>query len=205
MSNTIESTSVSTSVENYDYQLRLAILAKRKLPSNGITTSSVTANRQKLISALAADYRAFFPGMFGLRDQQGNVIPATQRLPEEIYTRVCEEVDKFIDNVFMSFRSNPDEVTKVSTRFVHKAKQHDVILRHTITRDEVIDLKHRAFGITLFIGDTKRRLEKYDEQKSAWSELTAEKVAKLEKKLASETATLAKLEEEIAKQSYVTK
>jgi len=189
------------SIESFDYALSCRKCAERKLGTSGITTGSHTLNRQKLISSVCADVRNSYPGLFNKRDDKGNIIPESLRLPEDVHGKICEAVDSFINKAFDAFLKAPDELVKVSTRFVHLAKKHDVVLRHTIQRDEVIALKERKLGITLFIGETKRQLDKLNSQRATWSELTAERVGKLEKRLEQETVTLAKLEEEIAKQS----
>ena len=196
---------VSTSGQvSYDFDVRIVAIAQRKLPTNGLTVTSVTVQRSKLISALCADYRSFFPGMFGKRDDKGNMIPESVRLPEEIYTKVTTAVDSFIQKQFDDMLSNPDELVKRTRRFTHLSGKKDVVMRHNIQRDEILPFKERILGIKLFIGESNRLLDSYNEQKSVWSEATIEKVKKLEKRLANETNTLNRLEEEQAKQSAVT-
>lgn len=188
------------SFESFDYALSVRKAAERKLGDSGLTRSSHTLNRQKLVSSVCSDVRNNYPQLFNKRDDKGNIIPESMRLPDEVYTKCVEAVDTFIDKAFDAFKNAPDELVKVSTRFVHKAKLKDVVLRHTIQRDEILCLKERKLGITLFIGETERQLAKLNEQKATWSEATAERVKKLEKRLVTENDTLAKLSEEIAKQ-----
>lgn len=188
------------SFDSFDYALSVRKAAERKLGSNGLTRASHTLNRQKLVSSVCSDVRNTYPQLFNKRDDKGNIIPESLRLPEEVYAKCVAAVDEFIDKAFDAFKQAPDELVKVSTRFVHKAKQKDVVLRHTIQRDEILCLKERKLGITLFIGETERQLAKLNEQKSTWSEATVERVKKLEKRLIAENETLAKLSEEIAKQ-----
>jgi hypothetical protein len=192
-------------IESFDYAMAVSKAAERKLGINGLTTSAHTLNRLKLVSSVCASVRNAYPSVFAKRDEQGNILPESSRLPEDIYNKVCVAVDEYIGAAFDKFKASPDELVKVSTRFVHLAKKQDVILRHTIQRDEVIALKERKFGIVLFIGETERCLAKLNEQRSTWSEATFERVAKLEKRLALEQKTLERLTTEISKQAEVSK
>lgn len=191
--------------DSYDFMSRLTELAKRKLPTNGLTVSSVTMSRSKLISGLVEDYRSHFANLFPKKDSNGNDIkPNERRIPTETYDKICSIVDEFCQAKLDEFMGNPDEVVKSARRFVHKAQQKDVIIRWTVQRDEIISLQQRKLGITLFIGESNRLLDKYNNQKSTWSEETAERVLKLEKRLKNEEATLAVIEMELAKQKAIT-
>lgn len=192
----------STPEAEFDFHLSVSRVAAKKLPANGLTTYSVLTSRSKLISAVCQDYRSHYPSLFDKRDAQGNRLPV-ERLPEEIFGKITTAVDNFIQNEFNKFLSNPDELVRSSVRFVHQAAKKDVVKRHTIIRDEVIALKEKRMGIELFIGETKRQIDKYNSQKSVLSEVTEERLQKLEKRLGKETDTLNHLDEEIAKQKTV--
>jgi len=185
--------------EGYDFHARVPTLAQRKLGSVK-TTASLELNRNKLVSALCADFRSHFTSIFEKRDEAGRIIPASMRLPDEYYQKAVEAVDAFIKKQFDSFLSNADQLGTYNVRFVHKVAQKDILLRHTIRRDEIIAIKERIVGINAFISDTERLLDKYNKQQSTWSEITADRVAKLEKRLVNERNTLAHLQEEMAKQ-----
>lgn len=193
----------STPPDSYDFLLAVKRVADEKLPANGLTTFKVVMSRSKLISGVCRDYRGHYAALYDKRDEQGNKIPA-ERLPEDIYGKITSAVDEFIQGEFNKFISNPDQLVRSSSRFVHKSAQKDVVRRHTIIRDEVISLKEKRFGIELFIGETKRQIEKYNSQKTVLSEVTEDKLRKLEKRLAKEQDTLNHLDEEIAKQKTVT-
>lgn len=191
-------------IEDYDYLAAVRRVAERKLGSNGLTTSSHTLNRSKLVSSVCADLRSHYPQLFDKRDAQGNIIPESVRLPEEYFNKVVNAVDSFIDASFESFKSNADQLVKVSTRYVHKAKQRDVVLRHTIQRDEIVSLQSKKMGITLFIGETKRQIDKINAQSAVLSEVTMERLKKLESRLIKENETLNAINQQMAQMKSLT-
>lgn len=185
-------------VNDFDFAASVKRCAERKLGSNGLTTKSHTLNRAKLVSSVCSDFRNHYPALFEKRDEKGNIIPESLRLPEEYFTKVVAAVDSFIDSAFEEFKTNADSLVKVSTRFVHKSKQKDVILRHTIQRDEVISLQQKKMGIILFIGETERQIAKINDQKTVMSEVTMERLKKLEARLVKENDTLNAVNQQIA-------
>ena len=185
-------------VNDFDFGASVKRCAERKLGANGLTTKSHTLNRAKLVSSVCADFRNHYPALFEKRDDKGNIVPDSLRLPEECFNKAVIAVDSFIDAAFEEFKTNADSLVKVSTRFVHKAKQKDVILRHTIQRDEVISLQQKKMGILLFIGETERQIAKINDQKTVISEAKMERLKKLEARLVKETETLNAINAQIA-------
>lgn len=201
---TINQTAVSSpSIENWDFHARIPVIAARKVGTNGITISSYEMNRNKLVAAGVAEFRDHFTSVFVKRDDKGNIIPSSLRLPSEYYDKIVAAVDAFIKVKMDEFLNNPDQLAPVRQRFVHQAAKHTVIVRHTMVSNEIVSLQKQHLGINLIIGETKRLIRKYDDQKATWSSEVCERVAKLEAKLAKEELTLAKLDEEIAKQKTV--
>lgn len=195
--------SVSTNTpEQYPFEERIAKIAARKTSTSGLTVSSVTVNRNALISSVCRDFRDTFSSLFAKRDDKGNIIDAINRVPEQFYDIIVTKVDLFLDTEYEKFTKNECKTSNV--RFVHQANKKDVFLRHTLVRDEVIDFKQRLLGIDLFIGETKRRIAKINGQASVLSEKTEESLKKLEKRLEREMETRDALSIEIAKQKTVT-
>lgn len=187
--------------DNYPFDEKIIKIAARKTGASGLTTSSVTVNRNALVSAVCKDFRDTFPSLFAKRDDKGNIIEAINRVPEQYYDKIVEQVDLFLEKKFEEFTKNDCKVANV--RFVHQASKKDVFLRHTLVRDEVIDFKQRLLGIDLFIGETKRQMLKINAQQSVLSEKTEERLKKLEKRLVREEETRNALTIEIAKQRLV--
>lgn len=203
LSNNATSLAVSSvSMDDFDFLASCKRCALRKLPANQLTTVALTMGRSKLIAAVCSDFKSHYPSVFEKRDSSGNRVPS-ERLDETTYERVSKAVDAFLEEQFSVFTSHKDELVKVSSRFAHLSGKKDVIMRHTIQRDEVISLKERRFGITLFIGETERQIEKYNKQSAVMSEVTMERVKKLEKRLVKEQETLANIDLQIAQQKTV--
>lgn len=192
----------SVSVGNFDWSASVKRQALRKLPANQLTTVALTMGRSKLIAAVCSDFKSHFPSIYEKRDAQGNRVPS-ERLDEATYDKVTAAVDVFLAEQFSLFSSKPDELVKTTSRFAHLQGKKDVVMRHTIQRDEVISLKERRFGITLFIGETERQMEKLNSQNTVLSEKTSERLTKLEKRLVKEQDTLAAIDQQIAQQKTV--
>jgi hypothetical protein len=199
LSNNASDLAISTNTpENYPFLERIVKIAARKTGASGLTIASVTVNRNALVSAVCKDFRDTYPSLFAKRDDKGNIIDAINRVPEQFYDKIVEQVDLFLEQKFQEFTKNDCKVASV--RFVHQASKKDVFLRHTLVRDEVIDFKQRLLGIDLFIGETKRQINKVNSQQSVLSEKTEERLKKLEKRLEREMETRNALAIEVAKQ-----
>lgn len=186
----------SNTPENWPFAEMVAKVASRKVGASGITRSSTTVNRGALISGVCNEFRSSFPTLFSKRDDKGNIIGAEHRLTTEWLDKVVFHVDEFLDKRYEEFTKNDCKVS--NTRFVHQASKADVILRHTLVRDEVISLQEQKFGIGLYIGETERQIKKLNSQQSVLSEKTEERLKKLEKRLANEQNSLSKILERIA-------
>ncbi len=183
--------------ENWPFAEIVVKVATRKVGASGLTKSSVTVNRNALISGVCNE----FPSLFAKRDDKGNIIGEGKeanatRLSGDWYDKVVQYVDEFIDKRYESFTKNECKVS--NTRFVHQSAKQDVILRHTLVRDEVIGLQEQKFGINLFIGETERQIAKINKQSAVLSEKTEERLQKLEKRLVKENISLSKILERIA-------
>jgi hypothetical protein len=201
---TINETAVSSiPMEQWDFHARIPKIAARKVGTNGITISSYEMNRNKLVASACAEFRDHYTALLVKRDDTGNIIPASLRIPSEYYDKAVSAVDAFIKSKMDEFLDNPDQLAPVRQRFVHQAAKHTVIIRHTMVRNEIVSLQKQHLGIVLLIGETNRLIKKYDAQKAEWSTETCERVNKLQARLAKEELTLAKLDEEIAKQKTV--
>lgn len=176
--------------DNWPFDAVVQKVATRKVGASGLTKSSVTVNRNSLISGVCNEFRSAFPSMFAKRDDKGNIIGEgkdahAMRLTEEWLDKVIYHVDAFLDARYEEFTKNDCSVS--NTRFVHRSSKKDVILRHTLIRDEIIALQEQKLGIMLYMGETKRQLDKINKQASVLSEKTEERRVKLEKRLLKET------------------
>lgn len=185
--------------ENYPFAERVAKIAERKVGASGLTRSSVTVNRNALMSGVCADFRNTFPSLFAKRDDKGNIIEGqVNRVPDKWYDVIVKHIDEFIDNQFERFTKNECKVS--NTRFVHQGAKKDVILRHTLVRDEIIALQEQKLGIMLFIGETKRQIDKLNNQSVPLNEKQEERLQKLEKRQVKENETLNEILAKIALQ-----
>lgn len=183
-------------VEDFDYSASVKRIANRKTSGAGIAT--INLNKSKLVSAVCSEFRAHYPQLFDKRDEKGNIIPATLRLPEEYFNKVVCAVDTFHAEQFDVFNKFADQVTSYKSRFVHKANVKEVFIRHTLVRDEIVSLETKLTGINAFISTTERDIQKINEQKSVLSEKTMERLKKLEKRLEKENATREEIKAQLA-------
>lgn len=190
----------SPEMSSWDFAARVPVIAQRKVGSNGLTISSYEMNRNKLVTALCAEFRDHFTAVLVKRDDKGNVIPSSMRVPSEYYDKAVTAVDAFIKSKMDEFLSHTDQLQPAKQRYVHQASKHNVFVRHTLVRNEVVSLQRQKMGIIHFIEETRRIIAKYDNQKAEWSSEVAERVNKLQKRLAREEETLAEIEKNMAMQ-----
>lgn len=199
LSNNATDLAVSTNTpEQYPFAERVAKIAARKVSASGLTTRSMSINRGGLISAVCADFRATFPSLFAKRDDKGNIIEGSMRLSEQWLDIVVKHVDEFVQAQYEAFTKNECKVS--NTRFVHQGSKKDVILRHTLVRDEVIALQEQKLGIMLFVGETKRQMDKLNNQSTPLNAKQEERLQKLEKRSTNENNTLNEIMAKIAAQ-----
>lgn len=190
--------------EGFNFNLSVKRQAERQLPKNGLTIYSMTIGRSKLIAGVCQDFKSHFPSLYDKKDGLGNKIPA-ERLDEATYNKVLEAVDTFIAEEFSKFTGSPDDNVKTTSRFVHRSNKKDAIVRHTIQRDETISLKRQHFALDLFVGETKRQMDKYINQSSVLSQQSEERLQKLQKRLNKEEESLASVDLQIASLKEVVK
>lgn len=183
-------------VSSFDFKACVARIAKRKC--EGVNIASINLNKSKLVSSVCSEFRSQYPALFDKRDEKGNIIPSSLRLPEEYFNKVVEAVDCFHAEQFDQFNKFSDQVTTYKSRFVHKANTKEVFIRHTLVRDEIVSLETKLTGINAFISATERAIKSINDQKTVLSEKTQERLTKLEKRLVKEETTRNEIKAQLA-------
>jgi hypothetical protein len=118
--------------------------------SKGVTRERQLLNRNKLVSAVCADYRSHFASMYG----------KTDRLPSAVFEQIEKAVDKFLTEKL----GEVNVLNCISYRraFYHNAKQMEITERITNTGENKLTLKEQHLGVTLYIGQAERRLKELE-------------------------------------------
>lgn len=114
--------------------------------AKGITREGNLLNRNKLISAVCADYRSHFASIYG----------RTDRLPSEVFAMVETAVDKFINSKLSEI--NLTNAISYRRSFFHKPNTCEVVERVTAIAENTLLLKEQHLGINMLINTTEKRL-----------------------------------------------
>jgi hypothetical protein len=146
---------VSNSVSDWDeltFADRTKLAAERT--SKGTTRERRMINRNKLVSAVCADYRAHFAALYG----------KTDRLPSEVFEKIQTAVDKYIVSTLNLV--NPLNAITYRRSFFHNAKEMEVTERLQNTGENKLTLQEQHLGINLFIGAAEKRLKDLEAKKT---------------------------------------
>ena len=150
MSNAIaqSATELSVSVNGEsDFDIPACVRRQAERTSKGVTRERQLLNRNKLVSATCADYRMHFPAIYG----------KSERLPSEVFTKVEEAVDSFIQSQLQ--RVNSLNVLNLRRSFFHNWKEKEITERVQLTGENKLSLKDQLFGTTVFIAQAEKRLK----------------------------------------------
>jgi hypothetical protein len=150
MSNAIAQSATKLAVSpngeaNYDFRESVTRAAFRS--AKGITRERQMLNRQKLISAVCVDYRLHFSAIHGRAD----------RLPTEIHTKICNEVDSFL--TAQMNHVNTANIISHRRSFFFAEKDMQITERETLVGENQLDLQQQLTGIILFIGAAQKKLK----------------------------------------------
>jgi hypothetical protein len=157
MSNAIAQSTASQTVsgtgeDNFDFALHVRDAASRQ--AKGVTRERQMLNRQKLISAVCAIYRAKFAAIYG----------KTDRLPSEVFTKIDTAVDEHINKTLTAV--NPANVITFRRAFFHNANDMMITERVQATGENQLTLKEQLCGVTIFIEQTEKRLKELEAKKT---------------------------------------
>ena len=138
--------SVSTNGEK-DFDIPASVRRQAERTAKGVTRERQMLNRNKLISSACADYRMHFPAIYG----------KTERLPSEIFTKIEEAVDSFIQTQLC--RVNSTNVLNLRRSFFHNWKDKEITERVQLTGENKLSLKDQLFGTTVFLASAEKRLK----------------------------------------------
>ena len=145
---------VSNSVNEdaFPFQERIKMAAERQ--AKGVTRERQMLNRNKLISALCADYRAHFAAIYG----------KTDRLPSAVF----EKVETAVDNYIAEQLNRVSKHNAISFRraFHHDFNQQKVTERVVATGENELSLQEQHLGVNLFIGQAERKLKDLEAKKT---------------------------------------
>ena len=164
MSNAIAQTSntvaLSTcSVDQFDFAAAVRKYATRSDKIKGNTKDVRSLKRNKLISGVCAVFRDHYPSLFAKRDDKGNIIDQTQRVPAEYHEKIVLAVDEFITKSLAEFCQDTLEFTR---RHVHKAKRHIFVEVRTAKDEQEINWKDQHCACVIAIGAVNRRIQDLD-------------------------------------------
>lgn len=143
-------TSVAVLPEAYPFDVRLNKIAQQKLGSSGITLERQMLVRNKLFSALCADYRAHFCQIYS----------KTDKFPQEVVDAIHKAVDSYITSQLNKVHTQ--NVISYRRAFHHNYNKSMVTERVIVTGENLISLQEQHLGINLFIGNANRRLTDLD-------------------------------------------
>ena len=142
----------SVSEDAFPFQERIKMAAERQ--AKGVTRERQMLNRNKLISALCADYRAHFAAIYG----------KTDRLPSAVF----EKVETAVDNYIAEQLNRVSKHNAISFRraFHHDFNQQKVTERVVATGENELSLQEQHLGVNLFIGQAERKLKDLEAKKT---------------------------------------
>jgi hypothetical protein len=140
-----ELTKTNNGEQNFDFALSTKNAAARQ--SKGVTRERQMLNRQKLISAVCADYRTHFAAIYG----------KTERLPSEIFAKIDEAVDAHLATMLATV--NHTNVISHRRAFYHNSRDLMVTERVTNTGENMLTLQEQHLGIVIFITNAERKLK----------------------------------------------
>jgi len=132
------------SEENFDFNLSVTNAASRQ--AKGVTRERHMINRNKLVTAVCASYRAQFAAIYG----------KTDRLPSAIFEKIELAVDTFINATLKQVNSH--NAISYRRAFYHAWKEMEITERVTCTGENKLTLQEQHLGVNLFIGQAERKL-----------------------------------------------
>ena len=172
-----------------DYQFDVACRNAATRTAKGATRERQMLNRQKLIAAICADYRAHFAAVYG----------KSERLPSNVFEHIEAEADKYLIGQMKAV--NVQNIIGMRRGFHHDSKQAMVTERVTLTGENFLALQEQHLGITIFITQLERRLD--DVMRKKTPDYDLEK--RIKQQLAQCNYTKTFVEGEIAKQKELKK
>lgn len=165
MSNAISQSATELAVSTLGedkFDIPASVRRQAERTAKGVTRERQMLNRNKLISASCADYRMHFPAIYG----------KTERLPSEVFTKIEEAVDSFIQAQLC--RVNATNVLNLRRSFFHNWKDKEITERVQVIGENKLSLKDQLFGTTVFLAQAEKRLKElqakptpdYDREKS---------------------------------------
>jgi hypothetical protein len=176
-----ERTFVAQSPENFDFAASVLRAANRQEKNN--MKEKLTLNRSKLISSVCADFRDHNSSLFAKRNEAGEVVTPSLRLPPEHYSKVEKAVDDFITVQFN--RVNHMNVISFVRRHIHVPAKQMFVERVINTGENSIGWKEQLCACHIQQGVVHRRMEDADKG----NRLTNELQQQLQKQLNSLAVT----------------
>ncbi len=138
----------NTSEENFDFALSVSNAAVRQ--AKGVTRERQMINRNKLVSAVCADFRNHFASIYG----------KTERLPSVIFAKCEIEVDTFLTKTLANV--HPMNAISFRRAFFHNSREMEITERVVNTGENKLTLAEQRLGVILFIGQAEKRLKELE-------------------------------------------
>lgn len=180
---TLNAPSNNVTETQYPFDERLKTIASRQ--AKGVTRERQALNRNKLVTACCADYRAHFAAIYG----------KTDRLPSAIYEQIETAVDTYIANQLAQV--NKHNVIAYRRAFHHNFNGQEITERVVVTGENKLTLQEQHLGVTLFIGAAERKLKDLEAKKTP----DYEREKQVKEQLIKLNVTKAFIEGEIAHQT----
>ena len=157
MSNAIAQSATQLAVSGgketeFDFKQHVKDAAHRQ--AKGVTRERQMLNRNKLVSAVCAVYRAKFAAIYG----------KTDRLPTEVFTKIETAVDEHINETLKLI--NPANVITYRRSFFHNANDMMITERVMATGENQLTLREQLCGVRLFIEQAEKRLKELESKKT---------------------------------------
>src|SRR5215813_5286581 len=146
LANSATKLAVSPHKGEADFDFQLCVKRNADRAAKGTTRERQLLNRNKLVSACCNDYKSHFTAIYG----------KTDLLPHDIYNRINDEVDKFLQAQFN--RVNLSNALSLRRGFYHNFRGLEVTERITILGENKLELKEQLFGCNMFIEAANKRL-----------------------------------------------
>lgn len=146
----------SPSLDSYDFAVAVREYATMSNRIKGNTKDVVLLKRQKLISGVAARFRDLFPSVFAKRDEKGNIIEASNRIPAEYFDKIVVAVDNFCSEHINALCR--DTMT-YERKHVHRAQKQIFVETRIIKDEREIPWAEQYTACRIAQGNVRRRKE----------------------------------------------
>lgn len=119
----------------------------RAAKKNSTTLERRMINRNKLVAAVCADYRAHFAAIYG----------KTDRLPSAVFEMVEKAADTYINKTLCQV--NPSNALSYQRGFYHNSREMEITERVRLTGENKITLKEQLLGVHLFINALQKKID----------------------------------------------